>query len=250
MVLRIKFYLWIHFLRAYDLFPLKRRWEKLVSRLFVYHFASILLRLFDLTNVSVCVCVFVYVGVIFAEFMAIGIRLHANYISLFCHSSPFSGWNVHEFHMLNCYQVPKKRTPKIRAVVAEFGLDTMTMMMMEKKERRATITSFPRGHYEIVQSNFTWPTINFVTKYHLFCGRAAEWVSKHFNERADKHCDAIVKLLTLTYASVVATLLILLYVTMYVENTLVALDYMKHFIYLTHRTRFVWVVFSLTSQPN
>lgn len=24
-----------------------------------------------------------------------------------------------------------------------------------KKERRATIISFPRGHYEIVQSNFT-----------------------------------------------------------------------------------------------
>lgn len=196
------------------------------------------------------VCVFVYVGVIFAEFMAIGIRLHANYISLFCHSSPFSGWNVHEFHMLNCYQVPKKEPQKYVLLLQSLVWKRRRWWWWRKKERRATITSFPRGHYEIVQSNFTWPTINFVTKYHLFCGRAAEWVSKHFNERADKHCDAIVKLLTLTYASVVATLLILLYVTMYVEYTLVALDYMKHFIYLTHRTRFVWVVFSLTSQPN
>lgn len=154
------------------------------------------------------------------------------------------------FICLIVIKFPKKEPRKYVLLLQSLVWTRWRWWWWRKKERRATITSFPRGHYEIVQSNFTWPTINFVTKYHLFCGRAAEWVSKHFNERADKHCDAIVKLLTLTYASVVATLLILLYVTMYVEYTLVALDYMKHFIYLTHRTRFVWVVFSLTSQPN
>lgn len=104
----------------------KKSWS--AQAFFVHHIYSILFRLFDLTiGVWVCVCV------IFAEFMAIGIRLHANYISLFCHSSPFSGWNVHEFHMFNCYQAPKKE-PENTCCCSRVGLDTTMMRMMGKNK--------------------------------------------------------------------------------------------------------------------
>lgn len=97
-------------LSFYDLFPLKRIREKLVSRrvLFIMFSLSIFSQFYcvlvDLTNACACV--------ISNIFMDIGIRLHVNYISLFCHSNPFRRRNVHELHMFNCYQHLKKKEPK------------------------------------------------------------------------------------------------------------------------------------------